>query len=171
MLYLLDANVLITANNSYYPVDRVPEYWEWLQHMGTAGRVKIPIEILEEIKDGPKDGERDLLYAWLQEEQNVNALVLEESVDEGAVQHVVEVGYAPDLTDSEIEYIGRDPFLIAYALVRSDERCVVTVEASKPKMQRQNRRVPDVCRSVGVTQCDPFAMNRDLTFRTNWKNG
>ena len=30
MLYLLDANVLITANNLYYPIDSVPEYWEWL---------------------------------------------------------------------------------------------------------------------------------------------
>ena len=34
MLYLLDASVLITAYNSYYPIDRVPEYWEWLVHMG-----------------------------------------------------------------------------------------------------------------------------------------
>lgn len=25
MLYLLDANVLITANNLYYPIDSVPE--------------------------------------------------------------------------------------------------------------------------------------------------
>jgi hypothetical protein len=28
MLYLFDANVLITANNTYYPVSDVPEYWE-----------------------------------------------------------------------------------------------------------------------------------------------
>ncbi|MFD2274081.1 DUF4411 family protein [Undibacterium arcticum] len=40
MLYLLDASVLITANNSYYPVDQIPEYWEWLLHMGQSGRVK-----------------------------------------------------------------------------------------------------------------------------------
>lgn len=30
MLYLLDANVLIAAKNSYYAFDRVPEFWEWL---------------------------------------------------------------------------------------------------------------------------------------------
>lgn len=30
MLYLLDANVLITANRTYYPLERVPEYWAWL---------------------------------------------------------------------------------------------------------------------------------------------
>lgn len=27
MLYLLDANVLITASRLYYPVDQVPEFW------------------------------------------------------------------------------------------------------------------------------------------------
>ena len=58
MLYLLDASVLITANAQYYPVDRIPEYWEWLQHMGEEGYVKLPIEIFKEIKDGPK--EKDL---------------------------------------------------------------------------------------------------------------
>jgi Domain of unknown function (DUF4411) len=30
MLYLLDANVLITARNRYYPIDTVPEFWSWL---------------------------------------------------------------------------------------------------------------------------------------------
>ena len=27
MLYLLDANVLITAHNLYYPIDSVPEFF------------------------------------------------------------------------------------------------------------------------------------------------
>ena len=39
---------------------------------------------------------------------------------------VVSAGYAPDLTDDEVEKIGRDPFLIAYALADPPERCVVT---------------------------------------------
>jgi hypothetical protein len=45
MLYLLDANVLITANNTYYPIDTVPEYWEWVGHQATARALKIPVEI------------------------------------------------------------------------------------------------------------------------------
>jgi Domain of unknown function (DUF4411) len=27
LLYLFDANVLITAKNTYYPIDQIPEYW------------------------------------------------------------------------------------------------------------------------------------------------
>ena len=49
MLCLLDANVLIDANRDYYPIERVPEFWDWLVEMGELGRVKIPLEIYEEI--------------------------------------------------------------------------------------------------------------------------
>ena len=168
MLYLLDANVLITANNLYYPIDRVPEYWEWLAYMGSLGHVKMPFEIFEEVKDGPDDEEKDLLFAWVQDDANKKALLLDEKVDPVLVQKVIAEGYAPDLTDDEIEQIGRDPFLIAYGLA-AKERYVVTVESSAPKKQRQNRKVPDVCKGVGANYCNPFEFNRALGFRTQWK--
>lgn len=168
MLYLADANVLITANNSYYPIDRVPEYWEWLVYMGTQGRVKMPFEIFEEVKDGPDDVEKDLLFAWLHDEANKRALVLDEKVDPDLVQRVIAEGYASDLADDEVEQIGRDPFLIAYGLA-AEGRCVVTVETSAPKKERQNRKVPDVCKGLGVNCCNPFEFNRALGFRTQWK--
>ena len=132
MLYLLDASVLITAHNSYYPIDRVPEYWEWLLHMGGLGRVKMPFEIFEEVKDGPNDAEKDLLFAWLQGHGTKQALLLADKVDPTLVQKVIVDGYAPDLTDDQIEQVGRDPFLIAHALA-AKSRCVVTVETSEPK--------------------------------------
>jgi Domain of unknown function (DUF4411) len=50
MLYLIDANVLITAHNDYYPIDGVPEFWDWLLHQATIDTVKMPLEIYEEIK-------------------------------------------------------------------------------------------------------------------------
>lgn len=34
MLYLLDANVLIRAHSDYYPIDRIPQFWEWLIREG-----------------------------------------------------------------------------------------------------------------------------------------
>jgi hypothetical protein len=73
------------------------------------------------------------------------------------------------LTDTEAEQLGRDPFLIAYALADAANRTVVTSEVSKPTLTRQNRRVPDVCKTMGAKQCDPFAFNRALKFSTQWK--
>lgn len=167
MLYLLDANILITACNTYYPLDQVPEFWSWLQQNAADGHVKIPREVMEEIEEGRDD---DPLKGWVSNDENKGALLLEEIVDATLVQQVVIVGYAPDLTDDELEKIGRDPFLIAYALVNTAERCVVTTEVSRPSAQRQNRKIPDVCAAAGVQCIGPFALNKTLGFHTGWRS-
>jgi hypothetical protein len=168
MLYLLDANVLITAHSLYYGMQVVPEFWTWLAHRGAAGNLKIPLEIYEEVRDGSTDDERDLLFGWLQEDANRSAMLLDEEVDQALVGRIVREGYAPDLTDDQIGQIGNDPFLIAYALAAPADRCVVTTEVSKPTRTRHNRHIPDVCGTLGVTCCDTFAMLRALGFTTGW---
>ncbi len=109
MLYLLDANVLIDANRDYYPLGRVPEFWAWLVDRATKQQVKIPLEMYEEVLAGKDDD----LTCWLKDNRDV--LLLDENVDETLVARVTDWGYAPDLSDEEIERVGRDPFLIAYA--------------------------------------------------------
>ena len=159
MLYLIDANVLIDANRDYYPTDRVPEFWDWLVAMGRRGRVKVPLEIYEEIIAG-----NDALVDWLKD--NKNAMLLDESVSADLVANVVDRGYANDLTDDELEIMGRDPFLIAYALADLGRRCIVTTEASKPNRQRANRHIPDVCSDFDILCIDTFQLIRTLDFRT-----
>lgn len=160
MLHLFDANVLITASNTYYPIDQIPEFWDWID-----GRIKLPVEILDEVLAGSR--KEDPLLAWMTDHKDV--LRLKETVYAAIVNRVVTEGYAPDLTDDELEEIGRDPFLIAYALANPDDRCVVTVEVSVPGKQRQNRRVPDVCNTFGVACQNPFQVYRSLGFSTAWK--
>lgn len=135
MLYLLDANVLIDANRDYYPIERVPEFWEWLADAGVKGFAKIPLEVYEEIKDGNDD-----LAQWAKDDRNREALLLQEEADVSLVSYVTDAGYAPDFTDDEVEKIGRDPFLIAYALSAPSKRCLVTTEVSKPRLQRAKVR-------------------------------
>ncbi len=166
MLRLLDANTLITARDSYYAFDTVPQFSPWLRHQGEAGNIKIPLEIFEEMKLG--NTENDPLYHWLKQTEIEQALLLDEEVDIALVQHVITNGYATDLTDGEVEEIGRDPFLIAYALAQPPDRCVVTVEGSKPSKKRQNRHIPDVCASLGLQCIGPFACYRALGFHTGW---
>ncbi len=168
MLYLLDANVLITAHNNYYPVHMVPEFWSWLVHKAKLGEIKMPIETLEEVLEGGSDSEADALYGWLQDDDNRSALLLQEDVQGALVRQVV-AQYATDLTDVELEALGRDPFLIAYGLARPSDRWVVTTESSARGKQRQNRRIPDVCADLGIRCCNTFAMNRQLGFHTAWR--
>jgi hypothetical protein len=146
VLHLFDANVLITASNTYYPLDGIPEFWEWVHYQAANGTIKLPVEMLDEVLAGSKND--DPLLDWIKAHKDV--LRLEEAADPGLVQRVVADGYAPDLTDDELIEIGQDPFLIGYALVNTGERCVVTVEVSAPGKQRQNRRIPDVCTALGV---------------------
>jgi hypothetical protein len=163
-LHLLDASVLITANRLYYPLERVPEFWEWLVHHGTDGQIKMPVEMVEEIRDGT-----DNLADWLSDRDHLAALLLDEEADVALVQRVINEGYAPDLTDQEVEIIGRDPFLIAYALQALDSRCIVTTEVSKPRRLRAHRHLPDVCMQMQVTWMDTFGLLRALNFSTSWR--
>ena len=72
MLYLLDANVLITAHNTYYSIEQVPEFWDWLRHQGEGGHLKMPLEIIEEVKAGKDD---DPLLHWIKDDANFNLLI------------------------------------------------------------------------------------------------
>ena len=159
MVDLLDANVLIDANRLYYPMDRVPEFWQWLVAMGEQGAIKIPVEVYEKVTEAG-----DELSQWLKDHRD--SLRLDEMIDPSLLQQVVDEGYAPDLDDVEQEKLNEDPFLIAYALVDVGSRRVVTTERSRPSATRANRKVPDVCDQFEVHHCDTFKLIRDLDFRT-----
>ena len=166
MLYLVDANSIIDAKDLYYAIDRVPEFWDWLLHHGSAGRIKIPVENFDEINPGTD--KQDPFYVWRKDTATAKGLVLEEQADIAAVQHVLDQAYGRNLTDDELITIGKDPFLIAYALGKQD-RVVVTSEKSKPKAQRKNRKIPDACKDLGIRCISPFQLNVELDFKTNWR--
>lgn len=170
VIYLLDANTLIDAKRDYFEFERVPEFWEWLEHNGGLGNVKIPIEIYEEFEESKNaEGGRDALSEWASDEDVRKALLLGEDVDQKIVSRVISQGYCQNPTDQEIEKMGRDPFLIAHALRDPENRVVVTTEVSRPAKQRANRKVPDVCRDMGVRCINTFQFLRELDFKTGWK--
>ncbi|MAC32247.1 MAG: DNA-binding protein [Haliea sp.] len=168
-MYLLDANTLIDAKRDYYPLDRIPEFWLWLVHQGQQGHIKIPIEIYEEFSDTvDKDGNKDALAEWADQDFVKKALLLEENADPDLVSRVIYEGYAADPTDEELIKIGRDPFLVSYALFQPGHRTIVTTEVSKPKQQRANRKIPDICATFGIPSINNFQLIRARNFRTNW---
>jgi hypothetical protein len=160
MLYLLDANVLIRAHEDYYPIDRIPQFWTWLLAMADAGQVKMPFEIHAEIAISKGD-----LKDWLTDPYVAKSLLLDAQIDPSDLNRAVSIGYAADLDDSELEKIGQDPFLIGYALPLGAGVTVVTKEVSAPSKQRANRKVPDVCRALGVRCINDFDFYRELDFK------
>ena len=162
MLYLLDASVIITAHDNYYEPKRVPEFWEWIVHVAATGRAKMPREIYDEIAISTSP-----LGAWIKDDHVKNHIILDEDVNPDIVAQIIQHAYAPDLTDDEVEQIGRDPFLVAYG-IQGENRVVVTCETSKPSKIRANRKLPDVCDDMGVNSITDFEFYRTLNFSTSW---
>jgi hypothetical protein len=125
VLYLLDANVLIQAHEDYYPIDRVPQFWDWLLSNAENGLIKMPFEIHGEIAtaDGP-------LATWISTEATKKGLLLAKVLSEG---------YGADLTDNDLEKIGNDAFLIAYALANG-ERTERNLKADSAEGQSESPR-------------------------------
>lgn len=170
MIYLLDANVLITARDQYYGFDMVAEFWTWLVHQGESGHVKMPIETMDEIQEGPPQHGKDPLYAWIKCADVGVALSLGEDVDVGLVRRVIDEGYATDMTDDQIAGLRADPFLIAHALADPGGRCVVSNEVSKPSRTGPRRKIPDACAVMGIACINTIQFARELRFSTAWKS-
>jgi hypothetical protein len=161
MLYLLDANALITAHNTWYGHKRVPEFWRWLINHRDAGTIKLPQEIYAEVEAG-----KDELAAWMHDAATKKALMLAEDSDPAAVQMVL-ARYGDPLTEDDMITIGQDPFLIAAAVGDAD-RCVVTAEVSRPTKTGARRHVPDLCDDCDVNWISPVAFIAALDFSTDW---
>lgn len=166
-LYLLDSSVLITANASYYEYGRIPHFWEWISRRARAGRIKIPVPVLNELTPSRKDPN---FLAWLN--ANISDLSFTEPHFHSSLMHVLRRGYgfSPSaIAAGDAAQTENDALLVAMALAGGNSRCVVTLErpqdptATLPKPG--NRRIPLVCGLLGVRCVDTFGLIRELDFR------
>ena len=163
---------MIDAKNKYYPMDRIPQFWNWLVHQSLSGHVKLPPQVIEEVV-GPDSGDEmpaDALAEWVQ--LNRAALELTDELPYEVLTRTYNQGYdtAPeDLTTVDPLSDPADPFLIAYALDSPKRRRVVTMESiqavGKTLPKPKNRRIPLVCELLGVSCIDTFGLIRELDFR------
>ena len=189
MLYLLDANILITGAR-LYPLETNPKFWKWLYEQANAGRIKIPTEQFEEVTG------KSELVTWLKE--NKNTLLPKEELNTDMLTLVRQEGYDYDVSpfnEVDLGKLGKDPQLISYALIAERNltlwqrngtlvesrtnpqnakkkrgwagyRTIVTLEKSAPSRTSANRKIPDVCGKLGVPCCNLDEMNASLGFDT-----
>ena len=162
---------MIDAKRDYYPIDRVPEFWDWLIFQGQQGEIKIPIEVYEEFSDTKdKDNKKEALATWADQVEVKGALLFEEEVEQDLVARITYGGYVANPSDDDLKKMGRDPFLLSYALKDLENRCIVTTETSKPSRLGANRHVPDVCKDFNIRCINNFQMIREMNFSTNWNS-
>jgi hypothetical protein len=163
VLYLLDADTLIRADNLYYPPKAFPVFWPWLVHMGACHTIKIPQEQYEEITNGTGG-----LVDWLKDDEVKGALIFAEEANPAIVGEVTLNGYG-ELDENGLEKVGKDPFLISHGYAEKAQRTIVTFEVSAPSKKGANRKIPDVCGDLGVLSCNLFGLIKALNFTTDWK--
>ena len=110
----------------YYPLDGVPEFWDWIDHQATNGRIKLPLEVLEEVLAGSR--KQDPLLDWMNAHRDV--LRLNEQVDPSLVNKVVTDGYAPDLTDDELKLAKEKLIEITMVVISAAVMALVVILAA-----------------------------------------
>lgn len=159
-MFLMDANALIDANDYYYPIERIPQYWDWLLEMGNKGKIKVPSQIYDELT--PSD---ETFKRWVNDKDTKKSLLLDEEVEMDALNRLLDEQYGTELTMADLTKIGKDPFLIYFAKADRQDRIVLSRENSAPKKQRANRKVPDICKALEIECITDHKMIRRLDFR------
>jgi len=160
MVRLLDANVFIEAKNTYYGLDLVPAFWDWLERQAQAGEIASTDMIYEELKDGG-----DELAAWVKDRRGLIFTIT--STSRRVAADVARLGawaqsegYRPHVLADFMD--GADPFLVAAA---SETGATVVTQETPAGSKRKKVKIPDACRHLGVPFENTFEMMRSLGAR------
>lgn len=157
---LLDANVFITAKNTYYGLDLVPAFWSWLEVRAAAGEIASTDLLYDELKNGNDElaewvkARRDLIFHVDSSSAAVAAHVAALGAwaqNEGYRQHVIE-----DFMDCA------DPFLVAVA---AEVGYTVVTQETPAGAKRKKVKIPDACAHLAVPYENTFEMMRSLGAR------
>lgn len=157
MLYLLDSSLLIRANNEFYPMHRFWQVWEWIETSAQNGQIKIPREIFSELLNYD-----DGLAKWAKIHEDI--FIIDEEISHLSEIYNTGYGFTHEPTETQKETMGMDPFLINYCLNDIQNRIAVSNEVSKPSKRGENRKIPDVCSSLGIKYVHMSLLLQELDF-------
>ncbi len=162
MLHLLDANVFITAKNTYYDPALVPAFWSWLEDQARRGTVASTDLVYDELKAGDDD-----LAEWVKDHRD--SLFRFESSSKAVAAHVASLGkwakaegYKPHAVEEFMDLPRADPFLVG---VGAEFGHVVVMLEIPAGSKRKKVKIPDACDHLGVQWENTFEMMRGLGAR------
>ena len=162
-LYLLDANVYITAHRSYYALEVCPGFWDCLIHHFNAGRLLSIDRVHAELVS-----QDDALSRWV---EKAPAELFVSSMEEQVTDAYREVmrwvyGNPQFFQNAKDEFSrGADGWLVAYARVHN--ATLVTLERYAAEA-RNKVPLPNVCEQFGVLRKDTFEMLSELGVHFGW---
>ena len=158
-LYVLDADVFISAKSTYYGFDICPSFWTWLERLHQAGQICSIDRVRDEIVSPAKDE----LVQWAT--KTIPRAFFRPVADEAIVSEFQRIitwvnGRSNLQPAASAKFAtGADGWLVAFATVHS--AVVVTNEQPRPEAKREVK-LPDVCNQFNVPWCNTFQMLKRL---------
>ncbi|GAA3082947.1 hypothetical protein JOF29_004534 [Kribbella aluminosa] len=158
-MYVLDANVFISAKNAHYGMDFVPGFWTWLRTAHASGVVCSVEAVRDELLDGA-----DELADWVRTLPRSFFI----SVDAAALVELHKLSawskQTPQYTQAAVATFlaSADYFLVGQA--RALGFTVVTHEMPAPESKKRIL-IPNACDAVGASYCLPWKLLREQSVR------
>ncbi|WP_010191743.1 DUF4411 family protein [Bacillus sp. m3-13] len=158
-MYILDANVFISAHRQYYSFDFAPSFWEALEKSAQRSVICSIDKIKEELMCAK---EPDELHEW---SGNSFREYFEDTDSDDVLDAYAELQVWANSSDhflpeAKSEFASNaDAWLIAYAKARGGT--LVTHEANNPA-KRNRILIPVACENFNVPYVNTFDMLREL---------
>lgn len=162
MTYIIDSNIFIEAQNTYYCFDVCPGFWDFLSQRFASGELISIRNVYDEIAHKDDD-----IFNWLKERKHFFGSIDDENTQRNFAEIVNYVQKEYSSRKYNNPYImpflnAADPWLIAKAKTLSatlvTHEVGVNTQSSKPK-------IPDVCNKFGVTTIRTKELLRNLQVR------
>jgi hypothetical protein len=157
MMYLLDANILMSAADSHYPIEVVPGFWREVLELLDSNQARIHRSVYDELVQY----RQKWLYGWVKDNiHDAHILDLDKeqliklALVTGWVQHERQPPYRQENLSKFLS--GADPQIIAAAM--SIEAVIVTYEKGTSNPKSRKVKIPDVASHFGVSCMSPIDM-------------
>ena len=135
VVYCIDTSTMIDAGERYYPIDVFPGFWDKLDTLIEAGRLKAPKTLLDELKD--KD---EKWREWVYARTDKMIWPIDDAIQ--SAMHQVMPVYASNVTN--VNSIKGDPFFVAASLAYD----ATLMTSEKPR--KGGAKIPKICDELGV---------------------
>lgn len=155
-VYLIDANVMMQAANTYYSFDHVPGFWDWLSSKIEDGTIRTASLVADEV-DYPA-----ALVDWI-DAQEQHGFYIDVSDPQIQTQYaavaawVVNEPFGPEHIAKFLN--GADPWIIAAAAVSGG---TVVTQEQPVGVGSKKVKIPNVCQQFGVACMNTFDLLAEL---------
>ncbi|MGK8464167.1 DUF4411 family protein [Nocardia cyriacigeorgica] len=151
-MYLLDANIFITAKNRHYGFDIVPGFWEWLDR-GHRAKILCSVDaVLRELVAGKDD-----LSSWATARRNL--FIPPDPKTRGSFTRLATWANSGVFTPAAVaEFLASADYELV-AIAHAHKHIVVTHEHFSADAKKRIL-IPNACKEMGVDYMDPYKMLR-----------